>query len=63
VSEEAKQTEETVEFHVHALMELIASAPRALSLNEIERVIVECFPKNSRFSSCSVIGMDGPQVL
>lgn len=57
-----KNTEEN-HFHVHSVLEMLDQAGKALSLSEIEALIVEKFGSAAKFSSCSISEMAPKQVI
>ena len=57
-----KNTEES-HFHVHSVLEILDQVGKALSLTEIEALIVEKFGTAAKFSSCSLSEMAPSQVI
>ena len=57
-----KTTEES-HYHVHSVLEMLDQAGKALSLTEIETMIVEKFGSAAKFSSCSLSEMAPKQVI
>lgn len=60
-NQDPEQTQ--IDFHIHAVLDMLATEDRSFSVAELHQVILDKFGATARFSSCSSDGMDANEAI